>query len=124
MMLSAEAAGGGDAAGATPAGVPVPRCYTFGCPPVVTSELAARWGGVVTAVVCGGDLVPRFSTAAVRRYRRRLRACEWRGALGREVAESEAAQFVREVKRSALVGAVRAPAAAWRAWCDLHAPRA
>ena len=45
------------------------HCYGYGCPAILTEELANKMSQKVTSVVIGEDMVPRFSLRSFRKMR-------------------------------------------------------
>ena len=66
------------------------------CPAVVTAELASACAPFVTTIVCGADLVPRISPAAVDALRGEVLASSWGSALAAEVRAHSAVRAVEE----------------------------
>jgi len=84
------------AAGAAPPAFGRASAIAIACPAVLTSELAAACAPFVTTLVCGADLVPRISPAAMDALRAEVLASSWGTALAAEVRGHAAVRAVEE----------------------------
>jgi hypothetical protein len=82
-----------EAAGTTPAFAQA-SAIGIACPAVVTAELAAGCAPFTTTVVCGADLVPFISPAAVDALRSEVLASSWGTALAADVRAHAAVRAV------------------------------
>uniref|UniRef100_A0A061SHX7 Lipase class 3 family protein n=1 Tax=Tetraselmis sp. GSL018 TaxID=582737 RepID=A0A061SHX7_9CHLO len=53
------------------------RCYAIACPSCMTLELSQSCASYVTSLVCGADIVPTFSPAAMDTLRTEVAASHW-----------------------------------------------
>jgi len=92
MNLIGHSLGGGAAAVATihlrrSRNINNIECFTVGCPPVISKELAEDCSGYVTSAICDDDIVSRLTAASVIDLTENISKFNWTHFLRRDIEE-------------------------------------